>query len=110
MTTKRVFIGTWLAGAAVDAILIRWTTPVPWEPGPTDLLRFILFWPLFLLESAGQSACVQGCASLTLFLTEDLNALLPLSLLDTLTFLIVCAAVAWLIVRWRRPTRRRMAR
>lgn len=82
-----------------------------WAPGPSDLLRFIPFWPLLILEAAGESACARGCSGSFLYGTAQLvEWLFPITFLDTLAFLIPYLAVAWLIVRRLRPRRHRMFR
>lgn len=111
MTTKGIFLGAWLAGAVVSAILTYQPSTSIWSPGPTDLLRFMLFWPLLTLEAAGESACAHGCSGSFLYGTVQLvEWLFPIAFLDILAFLIPSMAVAWFIVRRLRPRRRRIFR
>ena len=111
MTSKRVFIGAWLVGAAASAVVSMQMATAIWEPGPIDLLRLVLFWPLLVLESAGESTCAHGCSESLLYGAAQLiEWVFPISFLDTLSFLIPCVIVAWLIVRRLRPKRRRMFR
>lgn len=108
MTIKGVVIGAWLAGAAVYPLLSGQVVEAIWKAGPFGLLRYVLFWPLVVLEAFGERACAHGCSNTLLVDVADLiDWLLPQRFLDTLTYLIVCIAVAWAIVRWRRSGRRR---
>ena len=108
MTIERIVIGVWLAGTAVYPLLSSQVATAVWKAGPFGLLRYVLLWPLVVLESFGEQACAHGCSNSLLVNVADLiDWLLPRRLLDTLTILIVCASVAWAIVRWRRSRRRR---
>lgn len=83
-----------------------------WGPvAPPGVLRFVIFWPLLTVEALGESACAHGCSgSLLAGMADLISWLLPFPVLDTLTFLIVCAGIAWLIVRGRRRRPGRMLR
>ncbi len=108
MRINRFVIGAWLAGAAVFPLLSGQVATAAWKAGPFGLLRYVLFWPLVVLESFGEQACAHGCSNSLLVNVADLiDGLLPQRLLDTLTYLIISLAVAWAIVRWRRSGRGR---
>ena len=109
---KRVLVLIWFLGAIVSAALQYLGDPTVMRGiGPSGLLRLALFWPILTVEALGEDACAHGCSGSLLTGTADLISwLLPFPVLDTLTLLIVCAAIAWLIVRGRRHRQGRMLR
>lgn len=108
----RVVVLVWLVGAVGSGVLLHLGGVARADVFyPPFLLNWLIFWPLLTIEMLGANACIHGCSSsVPAGMADLITWLLPYQVLDTLTFPIVCAVIAWLIIRGRRRKPGRMLR